>query len=54
MQERNYDQVHIRLTKALKKQVEQAAERDDRSVNSWVVLAIKEKLKSDKAQQNTD
>ena len=54
MQERNYDQVHIRLAKSLKKQVEQVAEREERSVTRWVVLAIKEKLKRDKTQQNTD
>ncbi|AMO55967.1 toxin-antitoxin system HicB family antitoxin [Endozoicomonas montiporae] len=54
MQERNYDQMHIRLAKSLKQRVEQAAEREERSLNSWVVLAIKEKLKRDKTQQNTD
>ncbi len=54
MHERNYHQVHIRLMKSLKNQVELAAEREESSVNRWVVLAIKEKLNREKNQQNTN
>ncbi len=41
---KNIQTLPLRLEPELKEQVREAAEQDERSMTSWVVVAIKEKL----------
>ena len=49
MKQQQQQKIHIRLPASLKREVDQAAVQDMRSINSWVVIAIKEKLARAKA-----
>ncbi|WP_157673534.1 YlcI/YnfO family protein [Endozoicomonas ascidiicola] len=54
MRKEQHQKVHIRLPASIKNDIAQFAELEERSINSWVVLAIKEKLKRAKTKQKAN